>query len=216
MRKSSRFSSQTFQQQVQIDFDSFIYTELFLHVSSASATVMKEQGKRKNSQQLVIAHWESQQEDVQIAQIEGFIRQIIGWREYMRGVYWAQMPDYKSKNFFDHQAELPEWFWTGETKMKCLSHTIRQSLEEAYAHHDNGVSIGCDGFGTGKSDLHRRRACLLIKKKQDERTFGSLDMTWVLGEDEEQPNPKQLRFIYNPLIRISTKPAPRQQRKRHQ
>ncbi|RME94059.1 MAG: cryptochrome/photolyase family protein [Bacteroidetes bacterium] len=83
----------------------------------------------------VIAHWQDYQEEIDIAQVEGFVRQILGWREYMRGVYWAQMPDYKSKNFLNHQAALPEWYWTGDTKMKCLSHAIGQSLEQAYAHH---------------------------------------------------------------------------------
>ena len=80
-------------------------------------------------------YWENHSEAVDIAQVEGFIRQIIGWREYMRGIYWAKMPDYKSMNFFEHDAKLPNWFWTGKTKMKCLSHSISQSLEKAYAHH---------------------------------------------------------------------------------
>jgi len=82
-----------------------------------------------------VNYWEKHQDVIDIAQIEGFVRQIIGWREYMRGVYWAQMPDYATLNFFDHQAELPSWFWTGETKMNCLKNAIGQSLDKAYAHH---------------------------------------------------------------------------------
>ncbi|MGH1435460.1 MAG: cryptochrome/photolyase family protein [Lewinella sp.] len=82
-----------------------------------------------------INYWEQHQEEINIAQIEGFLRQIIGWREYMRGVYWAQMPAYAEKNYFQHNAKLPSWYWTGATKMKCLSHAITQSLEHAYAHH---------------------------------------------------------------------------------
>ena len=70
-----------------------------------------------------------------IAQVEGFIRQVLGWREYMRGIYWAQVPDYYSKNFFDHQRPLPAWYWTGKTKMNCLRNSIGQSLDKAYAHH---------------------------------------------------------------------------------
>ncbi len=66
---------------------------------------------------------------------EGFIRQILGWREYVRGVYWTNMPGYESQNCFDHQLPLPSWFWNGETKMRCLAHAIGQSLEHAYAHH---------------------------------------------------------------------------------
>lgn len=73
--------------------------------------------------------------EVSIAAAEGYIRQILGWREYVRGVYWHFMPDYAQENVFDHQAELPTWFWTGKTKMRCLSHAIGQSLQQAHAHH---------------------------------------------------------------------------------
>ncbi len=72
---------------------------------------------------------------VPLAAAEGFIRQILGWREYVRGVYWANMPGYVTQNHFDHQQPLPSWFWTGQTKMRCLAHAIGQSLEHAYAHH---------------------------------------------------------------------------------
>ncbi|MES2758489.1 MAG: cryptochrome/photolyase family protein [Pseudomonadota bacterium] len=70
-----------------------------------------------------------------LAAVEGFIRQILGWREYVRGVYWANMPAYADKNFFDHGRPLPRWFWDGKTGMNCLAHAITQSLEEAHAHH---------------------------------------------------------------------------------
>ena len=72
---------------------------------------------------------------IPIAAAEGYIRQILGWREYVRGVYWHFMPDYAQENVFDHQSKLPAWFWTGKTKMRCLSHAIGQSLEQAHAHH---------------------------------------------------------------------------------
>jgi deoxyribodipyrimidine photolyase-related protein len=74
-------------------------------------------------------------------QLEGFVRQILGWREYMRGVYWAEMPDYAKLNYFSHELHLPEWFWTGNTKMNCLKHAIDQSLEYAYAHHIQRLMI---------------------------------------------------------------------------
>jgi deoxyribodipyrimidine photolyase-related protein len=67
--------------------------------------------------------------------VEGFIRQILGWREYVRGVYWARMPGYTAINHFAHQRPLPEWFWTGHTRMACMAQAIGQSLEHAYAHH---------------------------------------------------------------------------------
>ncbi len=82
-----------------------------------------------------IAFWQENQERVTIAQIEGFIRQIIGWREYVRGIYWAKMPEFANLNFLNHDRKLPAWFWNGQTKMNCLSHSIGQSLQLAYAHH---------------------------------------------------------------------------------
>ena len=72
---------------------------------------------------------------IELNQAEGFIRQILGWREYMRGIYWLKMPEFANMNFFEHHTKLPSWFWTGETKMHCLSHSIHGSLNTAYAHH---------------------------------------------------------------------------------
>ena len=69
------------------------------------------------------------------ADIEGFIRQIIGWREYVRGMYWVNMPNYKSLNQLDAQLPLPDYFWTGDTKMACVKQAVDQSLDYAYAHH---------------------------------------------------------------------------------
>jgi deoxyribodipyrimidine photolyase-related protein len=67
--------------------------------------------------------------------VEGFIRQIIGWREFMRGVYWTRMPEYRKSNVFGNTLKLPVWFWNGETNMRCLKHSIGQSLENGHAHH---------------------------------------------------------------------------------
>lgn len=80
-------------------------------------------------------YWIQHQDRISIPQVEGFIRQIIGWREYMRGIYWAKMPEFGGSNFFGHDRKLPDWFWTGKTKMNCLHHAIGQSLDLAYAHH---------------------------------------------------------------------------------
>ena len=66
---------------------------------------------------------------------EGFIRQIIGWREYVRGIYWLRMPDYVDENFFGHGRPVPDFYWTGKTDMACLRAAITQTKEEAYAHH---------------------------------------------------------------------------------
>lgn len=83
----------------------------------------------------VVAHWQINQDTIAFSQVEGFVRQIIGWREYMRGVYWAKMPKYATLNKLEHTRALPNWYWTGNTKMHCLSHAIGQSLDHAYAHH---------------------------------------------------------------------------------
>ncbi len=66
---------------------------------------------------------------------EGFIRQLIGWREYVRGVYWLKMPDYAQGNAFGNSRPLPAFYWTGETRMSCMQQAIGQSLKHAYAHH---------------------------------------------------------------------------------
>jgi deoxyribodipyrimidine photolyase-related protein len=71
----------------------------------------------------------------ELAAAEGFIRQILGWREYIRGVYWRFMPDYKHKNHFQARRGLPDWFWTGDTDMRCLSQALKQSLDLGYGHH---------------------------------------------------------------------------------
>jgi deoxyribodipyrimidine photolyase-related protein len=67
--------------------------------------------------------------------VEGFIRQILGWREYVRGIYWTQMPGYADLNALDAQQALPDWYWTGRTEMACLRDAISQTLEHGYAHH---------------------------------------------------------------------------------
>ncbi len=67
--------------------------------------------------------------------VEGFIRQIIGWREYVRGIYWLKMPGYVEENFFDAKRPLPDFYWTGETDMACLKAAVGQTIEHAYAHH---------------------------------------------------------------------------------
>jgi deoxyribodipyrimidine photolyase-related protein len=67
--------------------------------------------------------------------VEGFVRQILGWREYVRGIYWTHMPDYAERNAMQAHAPLPEFYWTGQTDMACLRDAITQTLAHGYAHH---------------------------------------------------------------------------------
>lgn len=80
-------------------------------------------------------YWREHQDDITVAQVEGFVRQILGWREYVRAIYWEHMPEYSNRNALQAVRPLPQWYWTGKTQMKCLSHAVEQSLEFAYAHH---------------------------------------------------------------------------------
>lgn len=70
-----------------------------------------------------------------LAAAEGFIRQILGWREYVRGVYWLMMPDYKTRNTLGAELPLPAFFWDAQTDMRCLSQALSQSLDLGYGHH---------------------------------------------------------------------------------
>ncbi|MES2888375.1 MAG: cryptochrome/photolyase family protein [Pseudomonadota bacterium] len=67
--------------------------------------------------------------------VEGFVRQILGWREYVRGVYWTQMPAYLEHNALNAEQDLPAWYWTGQTDMACLRDALQQTLAHGYAHH---------------------------------------------------------------------------------
>ena len=70
-----------------------------------------------------------------IEAVEGFVRQVLGWREYVRGIYWTQMPDYLKRNSMQALAKLPGFYWTGDTEMACLRDAIGQTLKHGYAHH---------------------------------------------------------------------------------
>jgi deoxyribodipyrimidine photolyase-related protein len=67
--------------------------------------------------------------------VEGFIRQILGWREFVRGLYWTLMPGYAEENRLGNTAPLPAFYWTGDTRMRCMAKAIGNTLEHAYAHH---------------------------------------------------------------------------------
>ena len=89
----------------------------------------------------VITYYFENEDAITISQVEGFVRQILGWREYVRGIYWKEMPNYSKMNTLENHHKLPDFYWTGKTKMNCMQKAISQSLDEAYAHHIQRLMI---------------------------------------------------------------------------
>ncbi|MGM0662339.1 MAG: cryptochrome/photolyase family protein [Pseudomonadota bacterium] len=81
----------------------------------------------------VVEEWQAGRVPINAA--EGYIRQVIGWREYMRGIYFREGPDYTARNALGHDRDLPQLYWGAETKMNCLAQAVGQTRDEAYAHH---------------------------------------------------------------------------------
>lgn len=79
--------------------------------------------------------------DAPLNAVEGFIRQVLGWREYVRGLYWLKMPDYQHQNFLNATRSLPRFFWDANTKMNCLQQCITETADNAYAHHIQRLMI---------------------------------------------------------------------------
>ena len=124
------------------DFQDALHTEeKFLFHSRLSFAMNTKMISPKEVVDAILEEFRDNPNEVDISQVEGFIRQIIGWREYMRGIYWKEMPQYKKHNALDNHNHLPEFFWTAETKMNCLRHAIGQSLDHAYAHHIQRLMI---------------------------------------------------------------------------
>lgn len=106
----------------------------------------------------VVAAWDNGRSGITLSQVEGFVRQVLGWREYMRGMYWAFMPGFGKENFFRHTRRLPEFYWTGQAKMACLAHAVGQSLDFGYAHHIQRLMLtGCFAllWGTDPAEVDR-------------------------------------------------------------
>ena len=76
-----------------------------------------------------------------LAAVEGFVRQLLGWREYVRGIYWARMPSYAGCNALEAELPLPDFFWSGQTDMRCLGEALEQTLRYGYAHHIQRLMI---------------------------------------------------------------------------
>ncbi len=124
------------------DYQDALHTdEYYLFHSRLSFAMNSKMISPKEVIEKVLDHYYDHSDQIHISQVEGFVRQILGWREYMRGIYWKEMPTYKKMNELDNYNKLPDFFWTGETKMNCLHHAIKQSLETSYAHHIQRLMI---------------------------------------------------------------------------
>jgi deoxyribodipyrimidine photolyase-related protein len=121
--------------------DAMHIDNIFLFHSKLSFAMNTKMISPKEITEKVLETYREKWDEIDISQVEGFIRQIIGWREYMRGMYWMLMPEYKEENFLKNQYHLPDFFWTGNTKMNCLKNTIHNSLDNGYAHHIQRLMI---------------------------------------------------------------------------
>ncbi|WP_101927672.1 MULTISPECIES: cryptochrome/photolyase family protein [Luteimonas] len=93
-----------------------------------------------------------------LAAAEGYIRQILGWREYVRGVYWTQMPRYADTNVLQANGDLPGFYWTGDAPMPCLADALRQTLSLGYAHHIQRlmvIGLYAQLLGVEPAQVHR-------------------------------------------------------------
>ncbi|WP_048331454.1 cryptochrome/photolyase family protein [Bizionia psychrotolerans] len=115
--------------------------EVYLFHSRLSFAMNIKLISAKNVVETILNYYRKHEDDVDISQVEGFIRQVIGWREYMRGMYWAFMPEFKEQNFLNNKNKLADFFWTGNTKMACVKHAVTNSLDNAYAHHIQRLMI---------------------------------------------------------------------------
>jgi len=124
------------------DYEDALHTDQkFLFHSRLSFAMNSKMLSPKEVVETTLDYYYDHRETIDISQIEGFVRQILGWREFMRGVYWKEMPEYKTKNKLNNTNKLPDFYWTGETDMNCLKHAVNQSLDDAYAHHIQRLMI---------------------------------------------------------------------------
>jgi deoxyribodipyrimidine photolyase-related protein len=124
------------------DYQDAMHTnQLYLYHSRISFAMNIKLISPKEVIEKALATYRLHKEDIDISQVEGFVRQILGWREYMRGMYWSLMPNYKTLNTLNNTNKLPGFYWTGNTKMNCLKNAINNSLDNSYAHHIQRLMI---------------------------------------------------------------------------
>ncbi|WP_170370337.1 cryptochrome/photolyase family protein [Ruegeria arenilitoris] len=114
-------------QDAMLQAEPFLYHSVLSHYLNAGLL-----GPMEICRQVERAYYEGR---APLNAVEGFIRQIIGWREYVRGLYWLNMPGYTERNHFGATRQLPDFYWTAKTEMACMAAAIGQTRDHAYAHH---------------------------------------------------------------------------------
>ncbi len=107
--------------------------EPFLYHSRLSSSLNLKLLNPRDCVEGAVASWE--RNGLPLSSVEGFVRQVLGWREYIRCLYWLHMPDYQFMNHLDHQRPLPSFYWDGETHMTCIRDSMEQLLKYGYTHH---------------------------------------------------------------------------------
>jgi deoxyribodipyrimidine photolyase-related protein len=119
--------------------DAMWQDEPFLYHSLISASLNLKLLDPRECIDAAVEAWRNEQAPIQA--VEGFVRQILGWREFIRGIYWLKMPDYAEGNALNARRPLPSFYWTGETGMNCMAQAIGQTLDHGYAHHIQRLMI---------------------------------------------------------------------------
>lgn len=107
--------------------------EAFLYHSRLSAPLNVKLLNPRECIEAAVEAYESQ--TAPLNSVEGFVRQILGWREFIRGVYWLEMPEYAERNFLGHEESLPQFLWDGKTEMECVRQSMQHVLNHGYSHH---------------------------------------------------------------------------------
>lgn len=113
--------------------------EPFLYHSRLSAPLNLKLLNPRECVDMAVDAWKSGH--APLNSVEGFVRQILGWREFIRGVYWLRMPEYAGQNALEQHAELPQFFWTGDTEMACVRDSMQHVLQHGYAHHIHRLMV---------------------------------------------------------------------------
>jgi deoxyribodipyrimidine photolyase-related protein len=129
--------------------------EPFLYHSLLSTALNLKLLDPRDCLEAALAAW--QEDAAPLSAVEGFIRQILGWREFVRGVYWLLMPEYADRNSLAADRPLPSLFWDADTDMNCLRQAVGQTLEHGYAHHIQRLMI--TGNFALLAGLHPKEVC---------------------------------------------------------